>query len=63
MEPLWCAKDVAEFLGLSEKTVYRLAAEGRLPSIRFTDRGAVRFDKKDIFRLVQSQKREVHNPG
>jgi excisionase family DNA binding protein len=59
VECLWNAAQVAEFLGVSQKLVYRMAAEGRLPSIQITERGAVRFNKADIVQWVESKKRQV----
>jgi excisionase family DNA binding protein len=40
-EPLWTVREVAEFLRLSTKTVYRLSAEGRLPCVKLG--GSLRF--------------------
>lgn len=61
MDPLWTAKEVAEFLGVSQKLVYRMAAEGRLPSIQITERGTRRFDPADMRSWVESKKRQVNH--
>ena len=57
MEPLWGVQEVAAFLGLSPKTIYRMALEGRLPSIQISERGAVRFNEADILLWIESKKR------
>ena len=61
MEPLWTAKQVAAFLGVSSKLIYRLAALGELPSVQITERGTVRFNKDDILQWVESKKRQVNH--
>lgn len=38
--------EVAELLGLSESLLYRMAAAGQIPSIRFC--GALRFDPSEL---------------
>ena len=45
-EPFWKAKDVAEFLSVSEKWVYKRAAAGTLPNSRFGSN--LRFDPAEI---------------
>lgn len=45
-EPFWKAKDVAEFLSVSEKWVYKHAAAGTLPNSRFGSN--LRFDPAEI---------------
>jgi excisionase family DNA binding protein len=42
----WTVKEAAGFLGLSTKTVYRMAAEGTLPCLRLG--GSVRFSPKRL---------------
>jgi excisionase family DNA binding protein len=51
MEP-W---DVADMLSVSRKTVYSMAAEGRLKSIKF---GALlRFDPADVEAYIEANRR------
>ena len=49
-------KEVAEYLKLAEKTVYRLVAEGKLP--RFTVGGSWRFQKRDIGQWISKEIRK-----
>ena len=53
---LWTVREVAEFLGVHQKTVYRWVAVKGLVSIRLGNR--VRFDPRDVLRWV-SARREV----
>jgi excisionase family DNA binding protein len=48
--------EVAAYLGLHPKTIYRLVASKRLPCVRIGLR--LRFDPKDITRWVSAQKEE-----
>ena len=48
-------KEVAEYLKLAEKTVYRLAAEGKLPG--FKAGGSWRFKQSDIETWIEQNKR------
>lgn len=43
---LWTVKDVAEYLALSERTVYKMVREDALPAIKIG--GVYRFDGKEI---------------
>ena len=47
-------KELAEYLKLTEKTAYRLAAEGKLPGFKVG--GSWRFTRKDIQAWIQKQK-------
>ena len=57
MRKLMKVSEVADLLGLSPKTVYRLALQRRLPSVELTDRGSVRFDPEDVLQWVRDRKR------
>lgn len=46
-------REVAEYLKLTEKTAYRLAAEGILPGFKVG--GAWRFRKRDIDGWIEAQ--------
>ena len=56
-------KEVAEYLKLAERTVYRLVAEGKLP--RFKAGGSWRFQKRDIGQWISTEirKRSGKNEG
>lgn len=58
MERLMTAKQVSELLGVSCKTVYRLALQRRLPSVRLTENGSVRFEPGEITRWLQQRRRQ-----
>lgn len=47
-------KEVAEYLKLAEKTVYRLVAEGKLPDFKVG--GSWRFKKCDIENWIETSK-------
>jgi len=47
-------KEVAEYLKLSEKTAYRLAAEGKLPGFKVG--GSWRFKTEDVHKWIEDQK-------
>lgn len=50
-ERLWTVEEVAAFLGRSERSIYQLAAEGRMPTVRL---GAhLRFDPQVIKEWVR----------
>ena len=48
-------KEVAEYLKLTEKTAYRLAAEGKLPGFKVS--GSWRFKREDVLQWIEEQKR------
>ena len=50
-------REVAEYLKLTDKTAYRLAAEGKLPGFKVG--GAWRFRKRDIDGWIDLQKVET----
>jgi excisionase family DNA binding protein len=47
-------KELAEYLKLTEKTAYRLAAEGKLPGFKVG--GSWRFKSEDINAWIEEQK-------
>lgn len=49
-------REVAEYLKLTEKTAYRLAADGTIPGFKVG--GAWRFRRGDIDTWIEAQKRE-----
>lgn len=46
--PLLTAREVAARLHVSTDTVYRLAAAGKLASVRLSEDGPIRFDPADV---------------
>ncbi|GAB4117279.1 MAG: hypothetical protein Kow00103_13820 [Candidatus Caldatribacteriota bacterium] len=50
-------KQVAEFLQMDERTIYKLAKQGHIPSFKVSNQW--RFLKKDIESWVEQKKSEV----
>ncbi len=48
-------KEVCEYLNVSKPTIYRLIKEGKLKPIKIGR--ATRFDKEDIDKFIEEQKR------
>lgn len=53
-EQILTIKEVADFLKLTEKTAYRLAAEGKLPGFKVG--GGWRFKQSDIDAWIEESK-------
>lgn len=53
-EQILTIKEVADFLKLTEKTAYRLAAEGKLPGFKVG--GSWRFKQSDIDAWIEESK-------
>jgi excisionase family DNA binding protein len=51
---LWTVREVSEFLGVHEKTVYDWVNRGGLPCFRLGNR--LRFDANDVLRWVSARK-------
>lgn len=51
------AKDVAQYLKLSESTIYKLASNGEIPGFRIGD--SWRFDMHEILNLVKECKKAI----
>ena len=49
-------KEVADFLQIAEKTVYRLAAEGKIPAFKVG--GSWRFKRKEIVDWLEKQRND-----
>lgn len=60
MPQIVTAKDVGQYLKLSESTIYKLAANGEIPGFRIGD--SWRFDMEEILNLVKNCKRGIR-PG
>jgi excisionase family DNA binding protein len=54
-------REVAEYLKLTEKTAYRLAAEGKIPGFKVG--GAWRFKHSEIERWIERQSAEQKKLG
>ncbi|AEP29392.1 methylation-associated defense system helix-turn-helix domain-containing protein MAD1 [Brumicola nitratireducens] len=53
-EQILTLKEVAEYLKLTEKTAYRLAADKKLPGFKVG--GSWRFRKEDLEKWIEAQK-------
>jgi excisionase family DNA binding protein len=53
---LLTSPQVAELLGIADRTVRELAEKGELPYVRFGDRGRYRFRREDIERLLEPRR-------
>ena len=53
-ERLWTTQEVARFLHLSKKAVYRLVEDRELPHVRVLNR--LRFEPKDIEEFVRRRR-------
>jgi excisionase family DNA binding protein len=54
--PAWTVRQVAEYLSVNERTVYRMAERGHLPAFKVGD--AWRFRREDIDAWIERQQRE-----
>jgi excisionase family DNA binding protein len=61
MEKLLTAKELAQFLKLSESTIYKLASNGEIPGLKIGD--SWRFEQQDIERMIRSVKSGSRNSG
>ena len=57
MEWLMTAKELAQFLKLSESTIYKLASNGDIPGFKIGD--SWRFDLEEIQKLIRQSKEKV----
>lgn len=58
-EPAMSVHDVAAYLNVDEKTIYRLAQRGELPGFKVA--GAWRFQREDLRRWIEQRKRRSRN--
>jgi excisionase family DNA binding protein len=56
VEPAMTVRDVAEFLNVDEKTIYRLVAKGELPGFKVL--GSWRFQRHDLDEWIESRKQK-----
>jgi len=56
-EPAMTVREVANFLNVDEKTIYRLVSKGDLPGFKVL--GSWRFQKTDLDVWIELRKKEV----
>ena len=54
MQMFLTAKEVADFLKLSESTIYKLVSKGEIPGFKIGD--SWRFEMKEIQKSIQNKK-------
>jgi len=59
MAKIVTAKELGEYLRLSESTIYKLAVEGELPGFKIGD--SWRFDMDEIIELTKARQRRMMN--
>ena len=52
-------RDVAKFLSVDEKTIYRLVSKGELPGFKVL--GSWRFQRKDLDEWIAARKVQIAN--
>jgi excisionase family DNA binding protein len=57
VEALLTAREVAARWNVALSTVYRMAASGELPSVRFPHDGPIRFDAADVEAFIERGRR------
>ncbi len=55
------AKEVGQYLKLSESTIYKLASNGEIPGFKIGD--SWRFDMEDILKLILASKKGSNQKG
>lgn len=58
-EPAMTVKDVAAFLSVDEKTIYRLVIKGEIPGFKVL--GSWRFQRHDLQSWIESKKSNNKN--
>ena len=61
VSPAWTVRQVAEYLAVNERTVYRMAERGELPAFKVGD--AWRFRREDIDAWIARQQQERSSGG
>ena len=64
MEKIMTAKELSQFLKLSESTIYKLASNGEIPAFKIGD--SWRFEMEEIQKLIRESKNKggrMINPG
>ena len=60
-ESAMTVREVAAYLNVAEKTIYRLAQKGELPGFKVA--GAWRFQRQDLDMWIQAQKEAASRQG
>jgi len=60
-ESAMTVREVAAYLSVAEKTIYRLAQKGELPGFKVA--GAWRFQRKDLDLWIEAQKEVASKQG
>jgi len=60
-EDILTIKEVADYLKVTERTLYRLAQEGKLPAFKVG--GSWRFRREDLDRWIEEQTNAAEGPG
>ena len=58
VDPAMTVRDVATFLNVNEKTIYRLVTRGELPGFKVL--GSWRFQKSDLKSWIESRKKDAN---
>jgi excisionase family DNA binding protein len=53
------AKEVGQYLKLSDSTIYKLAVNGEIPGFKIGD--SWRFDMDEIWKVIQGAKKKAKN--
>lgn len=56
MEKIMTAKELSQFLKLSESTIYKLASNGEIPGFKIGD--SWRFDLEEIQKMIRESKKK-----
>ncbi len=56
MEKIMTAKELSQFLKLSESTIYKLAAKGEIPGFKIGD--SWRFELEEIQKMIKESKKK-----
>ena len=60
MEEIMNAKELSQFLKLSESTIYKLASNGEIPGFKIGD--SWRFELEEIQKMIQESKKQGMKP-
>lgn len=60
-EEILTIKEVADYLKVTERTLYRLAQEGKIPAFKVG--GSWRFRREDLERWIQNQINTAEGPS
>jgi excisionase family DNA binding protein len=61
MPDIVTAKELGQYLKLSESTIYKLAASGEIPGFKIGD--SWRFDMEEIGKMIRESKKESSRGG